>query len=74
MPNFVVDKTENDAWLEAGSPRFTFKNRPWAKQFRTEQQAITWANNQPSPDQFEIETSDGPVLGIEDGRWTVVFT
>lgn len=74
---YVVDKRRNDAWLtdlDSGHEHVkTYRRRPWARSFRTESSAISYADSLPNKDNVEIELEDGSVLGWQDDRWQVVF-
>lgn len=74
---YVVEKEKNDEWLlsldtDDKNP-ITYKNRPWAKKFTNEEDAIKYANSV-SYD-VEIELPDGTVLGKNSkGGWSEVFS
>jgi RAB protein geranylgeranyltransferase component A len=73
---YVVDKEQNDEWLEYSdiSNNITYHNRPWAKSFNNEEDAIKFANLNPS--KYEIEFPDGEVYGWSDdeNKWETAFT
>ena len=70
-PFLVVNKIENDAYLESDCSL----PKPKYQKFENWDKAIEFINNNSSnPEEWEIENNFGEVYGYEDGRWTVVFS
>lgn len=69
---YVVDKIQNDKFLEDENSQYDYTNRPWAKGFASEEEAFGFADQQQNKENIEIETPEG-VYGFENG-WHLVFT
>jgi hypothetical protein len=70
---YVVKKKENDKWLVTGdNSSYTYENRPWAKIFNDLESAFKYADS--TPEEVEIELSNGTVLGKDNNKWVEVFT
>lgn len=70
---YLVNKSKNDEWLEKGSPKYTYLNRPWAEKHASLDQAIEYAEGKHDKENWEIEAPNGSVYGYTSSGWSVVF-
>lgn len=73
---YVVEKDQNDKWIEDDQLVYNIDNRPWAKEFFSEKSArdfVVEAYRMNPSRELEVEFPEGYVGVFNGNEWSIVY-